>query len=268
VKRYRVKPGEKVRLSKIDPEDTSAFADTKEEGRAELERMNGKLLGLQELLFAQHVHRLLIVLQGMDTSGKDGVVGHVFEGVNPQGVRIASFKEPTSVELDHDYLWRVHHEVPSKGMIGIFNRSHYEDVLIVRVHGKITQEECERRYRQINDWERTLTEEGTTILKFFLHISKDEQKSRLEARLSDPHKLWKFSYGDVKERALWDEYQRAYEALLEKTSTDVAPWHVLPSNKKWYRNLAAATLIVSALEDLKMDYPKPTIDLSAIKIDG
>jgi len=203
----------------------------------------------------------------MDTSGKDGVIRHVFEGVNPQGVRVASFKEPSTSELAHDYLWRVHHEVPGRGEIAIFNRSHYEDVLVVRVHGKISREECERRFEQINDFERMLVEEGTTVLKFFLNIGKDEQKERLAARLSDPRKHWKFSYSDVRERALWDDYHRAYVDLLEKTSTDAAPWYVVPANRKWYRNLVVARLIVSALEDLKMKYPESTIDPATIHLE-
>lgn len=267
MKHYRVKPGEEVDLRKIDADDTAAAPETKDDAHAELEKLSKKLEELQELLFAQHEHKLLIVLQGMDTSGKDGTIQHVFEGVNPQGVRVTSFKEPSTVELAHDYLWRVHEEVPAKGMIGIFNRSHYEDVLVVRVHGQITADECERRYRHLVEFERMLVEEGTTILKFFLHISKDEQKRRLEARLSDPRKHWKFAYGDVKERALWDDYQRAYERLLAATSTERAPWYVIPADKKWYRNLAIARLIVGTLEDLKMDYPKTELDLSKIRID-
>jgi PPK2 family polyphosphate:nucleotide phosphotransferase len=267
VKRYRVKPGDKVDLRKIDPDDISAEPGAKDEARAELEKLNRKLEELQELLYAQHEHKLLIVLQGMDTSGKDGTIRHVFEGVNPQGVDVTSFKEPSTIELAHDYLWRVHKEVPPKGMIRIFNRSHYEDVLVVRVHGLITAEECERRYRHINEFERMLVDEDTTILKFFLHISKDEQKRRLQARLSDPHKHWKFSESDVKERTRWDDYWRAYERCFMETSTERAPWYVIPSNKKWYRNLAVARLIVGALEDMKMDYPTCKIDLSKIHID-
>jgi PPK2 family polyphosphate:nucleotide phosphotransferase len=264
---YAIKPGSKVQLSKWDPDDASATSDTKSEGKSELEKMRTSLETLQETLFAQHKHKLLIVLQGMDTAGKDGVIRHVFEGVNPQGVRVAAFKEPSSTELDHDYLWRIHREVPAKGEITLFNRSHYEDVLVVRVHGQITSAECDQRYRQINDFERMLVEEGTTILKFFLHVGKDEQKKRLSDRLSDPRKHWKLSYSDVKERALWEDYVKAYEEMLEKTSTDAAPWQVIPANKKWYRNLLVAKSIVSTLEGLHLEYPASVLDISKINLD-
>jgi PPK2 family polyphosphate:nucleotide phosphotransferase len=267
MKRYKIKPGARVDLGKLDANDTSALPDTKDEAKGDLERSSKRLEELQELLFAEHLHKVLIVLQGMDTAGKDGVIRHVFEGVNPQGVHVASFKQPSSTELDHDYLWRVHHEVPGRGEITIFNRSHYEDVLVVRVHGQISAEECVLRYRQINDFERMLVEEGMTVLKFFLHVGKDEQKKRLSERLSNLRKHWKLSYSDIHERALWGDYVRAYTELLETTSTDVAPWYVVPANRKWYRNLVVARLIVSALEDLRMDYPKSTIDPSSIHLD-
>jgi PPK2 family polyphosphate:nucleotide phosphotransferase len=266
MKRYRIKPGTKVDLGDFDPYDTSAV-DGKEGAKEELEATRERLEALQELLFAEHVHKVLIVLQGMDTSGKDGVIRHVFDGVNPQGVSVASFKEPTPRELDHDYLWRIHRRTPGRGEITIFNRSHYEDVLIVRVHGKISDEDCERRYRQINAFERTLAEEGTTILKFFLHVSRDEQKKRLSARLSDPEKHWKFNYTDVRERAFWDDYTRAYTELLTSTSTADAPWYVIPANKKWYRNVVVSKIIVSALTGLDMKYPKSTIDPDKVHLD-
>jgi PPK2 family polyphosphate:nucleotide phosphotransferase len=266
MKHYRIEPGSRVDLAKMDADDVSAVTDTKDEAKADREHASRRLEELQEVLFAEHIHKVLIVLQGMDTSGKDAVIRHVFEGVNPQGVSVASFKEPSSTELDHDYLWRVHHEAPGRGRITIFNRSHYEDVLVVRVHGKISSEECERRYRQINDFERMLVEEGTTVLKFFLHVSKGEQKKRLHERLSEPNKLWKFSYSDVRERALWDDYVRAYTELLEKTTTAVAPWWIVPADRKWYRNLVVLRLIVSALEDLGMSYPKSTIDPATIDL--
>ncbi len=267
MKHHRLKPGDPVSLSKLDPEDTSVLDHTKDEARAELERLRGKLEELQELLFAQHEHKLLVVLQGMDSSGKDGVISHVFEGVNPMGVHVSSFKEPTEVQLDHDYLWRIHERVPAKGEIAIFNRSHYEDVVVVRVHDLITKEERARRFRQINDWERMLVEEGTTILKFFLHISKDEQRKRLQARLDDPKKRWKFRYSDVRERALWDDYTKAYEAAIEATNTEIAPWYVVPANKKWYRNLVVARAIVDTLDGLGMSYPEPALDPAQIKLD-
>jgi PPK2 family polyphosphate:nucleotide phosphotransferase len=267
MKRYKLKPGAKVDLAKLDANDTSALPDSKDEAKDDLERNSRRLEELQELLFAEHLHKVLIVLQGMDTAGKDGVIRHVFEGVNPQGVHVASFKQPSSTELDHDYLWRVHHEVPGRGEIAIFNRSHYEDVLIVRVHGQISAEECKHRYRQINDFERMLVEEGTTVLKFFLHVGKDEQRQRLSERISNPRKHWKLSYSDIHERALWDDYVRAYTELLETTTTETAPWYVVPANRKWYRNLVVARLIVAALEDLRMSYPSSTLDLSAIHLD-
>jgi PPK2 family polyphosphate:nucleotide phosphotransferase len=202
----------------------------------------------------------------MDTSGKDGTIRHVFEGVNPQGVQVASFKIPTTDELDHDYLWRAHACVPAKGEIVIFNRSHYEDVLIVRVHNLVPTEVWKRRYKQIRDFEKMLVEEGTTIIKFFLHISSDEQKERLQARLEDPEKRWKFNSGDLLERKRWDEYMAAYEDAIRETSTDVAPWNIVPSNQNWYRNLVVAQTIVDTLKGLKMEYPQPREDLKGIVI--
>jgi len=265
--RYRISPNKSVKLSDYDPKDTSAFDGDKDEAEAKLDELTNRLESLQELLFAEHKHKLLVVLQGTDTSGKDGVIRHVFEGVNPQGVRVASFKVPTSEELDHDYLWRVHKQTPGRGEIVIFNRSHYEDVLVVRVHNLVPDQHWKRRYGHINDFERTLADEGTTILKFFLHIDQDEQKERLQARLDDPAKQWKFNVGDLKERLLWDEYRRAYEDVLSQTSTKAAPWYVVPSNRKWYRNLVIASVLVDTLEGLDMHYPEPKEDLSQVVID-
>jgi PPK2 family polyphosphate:nucleotide phosphotransferase len=222
---------------------------------------------LQQVLFAEDKHRVLIVLQGMDTSGKDGTVRHVFRGVNPVGVDVANFKKPTDLELEHDYLWRVHAKAPRKGEIMIFNRSHYEDVLVVRVHDLVPQEVWERRYGHINDFERMLADEGTTILKFFLHISHDEQKARLQERLDNPDKNWKFEHGDVEERKRWDDYTEAYEAVLSRTSTDHAPWYVIPANRKWYRNLVISTILTERLEALDMQYPPPPDGLHKVKID-
>jgi PPK2 family polyphosphate:nucleotide phosphotransferase len=265
--RYRVKPKTQVKLSHYDPAETSAYDGGKEDALVKLDELTNRLEALQEMLFAEQKHKLLVVLQGIDTSGKDGVISHVFEGVNPQGVRVASFKVPTPEELGHDYLWRVHKQTPGRGEIVIFNRSHYEDVLVVRVHELVSKERWARRYQQINDFERTLAEEGTTILKFFLHIDKDEQKERLQARLDDPSKHWKFNLGDLKERQLWDVYQSAYEDVFNKTSTQVAPWYIVPSNRKWYRNLVIATIMVKTLEGLDMHYPQSEGDLSQVKID-
>ena len=263
MKAYLVKPGNAVKLSKYDPDETSLFKGDKQEGKRALLKLNEELEILQEKLFAQHKHKVLIVLQGIDTSGKDGVIRHVFEGVNPQGVRVAGFKVPTPVELDHDYLWRVHAQVPGRGEMVIFNRSHYEDVLVVRVHALVDKKTWGRRYEQIKAFENILAEEGTTILKFFLHISPEEQKERLQARLEDPTKHWKYNPGDLKERQLWEEYTKAYEDVLSKTSTAHAPWYVIPADKKWYRNWVIASILVDTLKGLKMAYPRPEYDVKA-----
>jgi PPK2 family polyphosphate:nucleotide phosphotransferase len=268
MKRYRVEPGQRVHLAKLDAESTAAFDGTKKDAEREaFPKLNARLEELQEMLWAEHRHKVLVVLQGMDTSGKDGTIRHVFDGVNPLGVRVAAFKTPTEAELDHDFLWRVHPHVPGRGEIVIFNRSHYEDVLVVRVQGLAPEGVWKPRYRQINDFERLLAETGTTILKFFLHIDKDEQKERLQARLDDPTKRWKFRKGDLADRARWDDYTAAYEDVLEKTSTEHAPWYVVPSNKKWYRNLVVATVLVDALEKLGMKPPQPAEDLTGIVIE-
>ncbi len=267
MKQYRVEPGSAVDLSQWDPNDKSGFPGTKKAGRQELLSLNQRLEVLQELLYAEHKHKLLVVLQGRDAGGKDGTIRHVFEGVNPQGVKVAGFKAPTPIELDHDYLWRVHRRVPGKGEIVIFNRSHYEDVLVVRVHKLVPPEVWGRRFAQINDFERLLAEEGTTILKFYLNIGPDEQKERLQARLDEPHKRWKFNPGDLKERKLWPDYTRAYEDVLNKTSTEWAPWTVVPANRKWYRNLVIATTIIETLEGLDMRYPEPAENLDQIVIE-
>jgi len=264
---YRVKPGTRVDLQKWDPEDKRLFDGNKEEGREALPALNKRLESLQELLWAEAKHKVLVVLQGMDTAGKDGTIRHVFEGVNPQGVKVAGFKVPTSEELAHDYLWRVHKQTPGKGEMVIFNRSHYEDVLVVRVHGLVPPAVWGRRYEQINAFERLLADEGTTILKFFLHISKDEQKQRLQERLDDREKRWKFSTGDLAERKLWDDYTAAYTTVLEKTSTEYAPWYIVPANRKWYRDLVISHAIISALEGLHMRYPECEPGLDDIVIE-
>jgi PPK2 family polyphosphate:nucleotide phosphotransferase len=231
----------------------------------ELEEKLGKVterLGeLQELFFADGRYALLIVLQGRDASGKDGVVRVVFDACNPQGVRVNAFKVPTPVELSHDFLWRIHQVVPAKGMFGVFNRSHYEDVLVVRVHQLVPKEVWSARYDQINEFERMLSENRVIIMKFFLHVSRDEQKQRLEERIEDPKKNWKFSAGDLDERKLWDDYTRAYHDALRKCSTDWAPWYVVPADKNKVRNYLIAKRIVATLEDLDLQYPKPKEDL-------
>lgn len=265
--RYLIEPGKKVDLSQWDPDETSAWPEGKKAAKELVLALNDKLETLQELLYAEHKHRLLIVLQAMDTGGKDGVIRSVFKGVNPSGVRVASFKAPTQVELDHDYLWRVHQQTPGKGEIVIFNRSHYEDVLVVRVHNLVPAETWKKRYEQIRHFEHMLTQEGTAILKFFLHISKEEQKERLQERIDIPEKQWKFSSGDLKERALWDEYQHAFEEALAKTSTKDAPWFVIPANRNWYRNLIISRIVVDTLESLKMKYPPAEVGIEDTKIE-
>lgn len=265
--RYRVNPGAQIDLSQWDAEDKSLFPISKDEGKAKLPDLNHRLEELQELLYAEHKHKLLIVLQAMDTGGKDSTIRHVFEGVNPQGVRVASFKKPTPQELDHDFLWRVHQQTPGKGEIVIFNRSHYEDVLVVRVHNLVPAAVWSRRYDHINDFERMLADEGTTILKFYLHISLAEQKERLQDRLDEPDKHWKFNPADLAERKLWPEYIAAYQEALSRTSTEWAPWYIIPANRKWYRNLVISTIIIEKLQSLKMAYPEPTFDPTQITIE-
>lgn len=265
--RYRVEPGTRVDLSRFDAADTSAFPQGKSKTQDVFARLNGRLEELQERLWAEHRHKVLVVLQGRDTSGKDGTIRHVFDGVNPIGVRVASFKAPTPEELEHDFLWRVHSKVPGSGEMVIFNRSHYEDVLAARVHRLVPAEVWQARYDQINAFEALLSESGTTILKLFLHIDADEQKERLQARLDDPAKRWKFRKGDLVDRRLWHDYTAAYEEALSRTSTPHAPWYVVPANKKWYRNLVVATVLVEALEKLDMKVPEPEEDLDGIVIE-
>jgi PPK2 family polyphosphate:nucleotide phosphotransferase len=264
--RYLLRPGAKLRLADWDPDAKSGFNHKKGDGLRELQGLCKKLEVLQELLYAEHKHSLLIVLQGMDASGKDGTIRRVFEGVNPQGVKVAKFGPPTPEELDHDFLWRVHQKVPGKGEIVIFNRSHYEGVLVERVHGLVPRSTWKARYRQINDFERLLCEEGTTILKFYLHIDADEQKRRLQERLADPTKHWKFSVRDLPERGRWVDYMKAYRDALEKTSTDAAPWYVVPSNHAWFRDLVVCTEIVAALEAMRMRYPSLPKDEESVAI--
>ncbi len=267
MKKYLVEPGAKIKLSDWDPNDRGDFKGNKEQALAETEKLNQKLGELHELLYAEHKHKILIVLQAMDTGGKDGTIRHVFNGVNPQGARVANFKEPTAEELDHDYLWRIHKQVPAKGELVIFNRSHYEDVLVVRVHGLVPPEIWKKRFDQINAFEQMLTETGTTILKFYLNIDKEEQKERLQARLDDPTKHWKFRRGDLQERALWPAYMQAYEDVLNKTSTTAAPWYIIPANHKWYRNWVISSILVETLEGLKMKFPESEENLEGIVID-
>lgn len=237
----------------------------KSSGKELLKEYRKTLCDLQELLYAEHKQKVLVILQAIDTGGKDGTIRHVFGAVNPQGTRVVNFKVPTSKELDHDYLWRVHPHTPGKGEIVIFNRSHYEDVLVVRVHQLVPKSVWEKRYEHINAFERLLADEGTTILKFFLHISKKEQAERFLARLDRPHKRWKFNPDDLNERDHWEEYQAAFEDMLNKTSTPYAPWYIVPSDRKWYRNMFIASVIVDKLKSLGMQFPAEVSDIDAYR---
>lgn len=263
MQQYRIEPEHDVDLSQHETRYVGELS--KKEGKASLKELSKTLRDLQELLYAEHQQKLLIVLQGIDTSGKDSTIRHVFGKVNPQGTKVANFKVPTSRELDHDYLWRVHPHTPGKGEIVIFNRSHYEDVLVVRVHQLVPREVWEKRYDHINAFERLLADEGTTVLKFFLHISKKEQAQRFLARLDRGHKRWKFNPGDLDERAYWGEYTSAYEEMLSRTSTDYAPWYVIPSDRKWYRNLVVASVIVEKLQSLGMQFPEEVPDIDSYR---
>lgn len=255
---YRIKPGEKVHLDQFDADDKSQWQGGKDRAKERLQELRQKLVGLQEALYAEHRHKVLVVFQAIDGGGKDGTIRSVFEGVNPQGVRVASFKVPTPPEADRDFLWRVHQQVPARGEIVVFNRSHYEEVLVVRVHKLAPEEAWKRHYRQINEFERMLSEEGTRILKFYLHIDLKEQAQRFLERIDDPTKQWKFNPSDLEERKLWPEYMRAFEDVLEKTSTEDAPWYAVPANANWYRDLVVMEAIVDALKDLDPQYPPAT----------
>lgn len=265
--KYRVKPGMKVKLKDWDPDDKSEFNTDKKTGKMEVLRLNDEIEHLQEILYAEKHDRLLIILQAMDAAGKDGTIRHVFDGVNPVGVKVASFKKPTEHELSHDYLWRVHKHTPASGEIVIFNRSHYEDVLVVRVNNYVEKKIWEKRYEHINNFEKMLHDEGTTIIKFFLHISKDEQKKRFIERLKVQEKNWKFSMADLNERKKWDIYTKAFEDMLSKTSTEYAPWYIIPSNRKWYRNIVISEVILEKLKSFKLRHPDPEIDLSKIVVE-
>jgi PPK2 family polyphosphate:nucleotide phosphotransferase len=258
------KPGSKVNLSEFDPGYTGHH--DKESAKEEVRALQAQMQALQEMLYAQGKQSLLVVLQAMDAGGKDGTIKHVFEGINPQGVRVTSFKAPTPEELSHDFLWRIHQHTPPKGYIGIFNRSQYEDVLIVRVNGLVPPTVWRKRYADINHFEQLLTDSGTRILKFFLHISKDEQKERLQDRLDRPDKNWKFSTADLPVRERWDDYMEAYEAVLTRCNTKNAPWHIVPANRKWYRNLVVTKTIVETLQSMNLAYPPPEPDLDQVVI--
>jgi PPK2 family polyphosphate:nucleotide phosphotransferase len=263
--RFCVPDERTVRLKDYDPQEDAGL--DKPDGERLLEENLARFDDLQQRFWANKSKSLLVVLQGIDTAGKDGVIRKVFTAFNPQGVFVQSFKQPSSLEASHDYLWRIHLRCPARGDITVFNRSHYEDVLVTRVHKLVSPRECERRYRQIRDFERMLSEEGTVVLKFFLLISKEEQLERLRARLDDPAKQWKFSSADVKERGSWDSYMEAFEEMLSSTGAEHAPWYIVPSNRKWFRNLLASEVVLRTLRDLRQDWPKPTVDLTRVTLE-
>ncbi len=261
---YLIKPHTAVRLSRLTTAETGGFK-TEKAASALLGKHRDQLDKLQNVFYASQQKALLIVLQGMDTAGKDGTIRHIFSGVNPEGCAVTSFKVPTPLEARHDFLWRVHAAVPPRGMIGIFNRSHYEDVLVVRVHKMVPKSVWSKRYELINDFEKMLHDAGTRILKFYLHINPEEQLERFEQRLDDPMRNWKISEDDYSERKLWPDYLEAYEEVMEKTSTKHAPWHVIPSNHKWFRDLAISEILADTLEDMEPKLPPATVDIAEIR---
>jgi PPK2 family polyphosphate:nucleotide phosphotransferase len=265
LKEFIVEPGTKIRLKHFDP-DYHGKHESHQDALPEIQQYVEKMAQLQYLMYAERKHSLLIVLQGLDAAGKDGVVRHVLTGMNPAGCVAVGFKQPTPEELAHDFLWRVHPHAPAKGSVAIFNRSHYEDVLVVRVHDLRPENVWSKRYDEINDFERLIAKQNnTTILKFFLHISKQEQLARFAKRLDDPARQWKISDSDYKERGYWGNYTQAFEDVLSKTSTECAPWFIIPSNHKWFRNLAISQIIVREMEDMGMQFPKPTVNLAEIR---
>jgi PPK2 family polyphosphate:nucleotide phosphotransferase len=267
IEHHRMEPGSKVRLRQVDAGATPGWRGGKRKTTKALEDLSRRLRELQNRLWAEQGRKVLVVLQGMDTSGKDGTISHVFEGVNPLGVKVVAWKAPSRDELARDFLWRIHARVPAAGELAIFNRSHYEDVLTARVRHLVTAKAWRARYAQINDFERLLAETGTVTLKFFLHIDRDEQRKRLQERLADPEKRWKFSLEDLEDRKRWDAYWDAYEEAIRRTCTDHAPWFVVPANKKWYRNLVVASVLVQTLDGMKLRTRMPDLDLRQVKIE-
>ncbi len=266
MERHRVAAGTTVDFADHDPDDKTGFTGGKKEGRAHLESLRERLDTAQELFWADGSRRLLIVLQAMDTGGKDGTIEKVFSGINPQGVKVHGFGVPSERELARDYLWRVHLRIPADGEIVVFNRSHYEDVLVVRVEGLAPEHVWSRRYQHIAAFEQTLVDEGTTILKFMLHISKEEQAARLQSRIDDPNKRWKFNPSDLEHRTRWDDYMAAYADAISRTCTDSAPWYIVPANRKWYRDLVVATTIVETIEDMGLSYPAPAEGIAGLVV--
>lgn len=264
---YRIKKGQNDRLADVPSDPWDDMPTSKKQALQELEGLQARLSDLQQRFFVDRRKKFLIVLQGMDTSGKNGTIRHVFRGVNPQGVHVASFDKPSSREKAHDYLWRVHKRAPAQGEVMIFDRSHYEDVLAVRVNDLKPEDVWRKRFRHIRDFERMLADEDTIILKFFLHIDRETQKKRLQERLDIPAKNWKFDHSDLVARTNWDAYIEAYEEVFSETSLDYAPWYVVPSNKKWARNLLVARMLVARLEDLHLSYPEVDYDPDTVVID-
>ena len=268
LERYLVKPGDKVDLAKIDSGERTLFqGGGKDDFEPQFDELQDQLQTLQKKLYAQNKHRILVVMQAMDTGGKDGCIKHVFSRIDPQGIHVFSFKKPSAEELAHDFLWRVHPKVPSTGQLVIFNRSHYEDIVAVRVKKLFPDEVWKRRQRHVAEFERMLAEEGTTIVKIFLHISKDEQKRRLQSRIDNPAKHWKIHPDDLTDRARWSDFMTAYEEVIGKTSTDQAPWYVVPADRKWYRNLCVARIMLDTLKKLEMEFPPIDWDPKALKIE-
>jgi len=264
--KYLVKPNSNFSLTQHDPDGKQLFDHPKNEGIEFFEEQKKTLVELQKLLFAEGKHKILVIIQAMDAGGKDGCIKSVFSALDPQGVRVTSFKKPTSEELAHDFLWRVHPNAPANGQIAVWNRSHYEDIIAVKIKNLLPEKRWQNRYRHIIEFERMLADEGTTIIKLFLNISKEEQKSRLEARLTNPNKLWKFMPDDIEDRHKWLDFQLAYHELIQKTSTNFAPWYIIPANRKWYRNLIVQQLLIEKLSSLEMKFPPITFDPASIVI--
>ncbi|MDF1859322.1 MAG: polyphosphate kinase 2 family protein [Verrucomicrobiales bacterium] len=263
---FRIRPGQKLDLPSFPTRDEEIFSIGKKQGKDLMKKFALQIDELQELLYAEGKQRLLIVFQAMDTGGKDGTIRSVFEKMDPQGIRVASFKRPISLELAHDYLWRVHPHVPGNGQVTIFNRSHYEDILAVRVREIFPESRWSKRYDHIVNFEQMLADEGTTIIKIFLHVSKEEQKERLQSRLDEPEKNWKFNPGDLDDRALWDKFMEAYSDVLSRTSTEDSPWYIIPADRKWYRNLLVADILIKTLQGLNMEYPGIDYDPKSVTI--
>ena len=265
--REQFRPSKKSKVKDADAGEKPLTSGDKSVDKRAVELLADEIAVLQDIFYAEHKRKLLVILQGIDSSGKDGTIRGVFDATDPLGIRTVAFKAPSTVEKEHDFLWRIHMTMPAQGEIVIFNRSHYEDVLVPKVHGWIDEKECARRYAHIRDFERMLSETGTVIVKFFLHISKDEQKLRLQARLDDPQKHWKFDPQDLEERKLWTDYQAAYTELLAETDTDLAPWYVVPADSKTHRNLVVASILKEVLEDMKLAYPTPHPEYAALKVE-